>query len=98
MNSIGSVHDPVASPNPAVSPSTNSPRLEGISRIIAMIGPSRSIASENRSTMSREPVRSSEFTSTRHRSQMNARKMRVTSEPVEVDGGTLAADELDEHL
>ena len=41
-----------------------------------MIGPSLPAAMEKRSSVSREPVRSSEFTSTRHRIQRNARKMR----------------------
>ena len=50
--------------------------LDGTSRTIAMIGPSFPAATEKRSSVSREPVRSSEFTSTRHRIHRNARKMR----------------------
>ena len=41
----------------------------------AMIGPSCSMASENRSTVSRAPVRSSEFTRMRQRIQANARRI-----------------------
>ena len=44
-----------------------------------MMGPSFPAATEKRSIVSREPVRSSEFTSTRHRIQRNARKMRPMS-------------------
>ena len=43
-----------------------------------MIGPSFSIASENRSSVSRAPVRSSELTSMRHRIQANARRILST--------------------
>ena len=41
-----------------------------------MMGPSLPTATEKRSIVSREPVRSSELMSTRHRIQKNARKMR----------------------
>jgi hypothetical protein len=41
----------------------------------AMIGPSRSMASENRSSLSRAPVFSSEFSSMRQRSHTNARRI-----------------------
>src|SRR5437763_14708488 len=64
----------------------------------ATIGPSFSVAMENRSIVSRAPVRSSELTSTRQRSQRNARKMRVTSQPVEIGGGALAANQVDEQF
>ena len=70
----------------------------GMSRTIAMMGPSFSVATAKRSRVSRAPVRSSELTSTRQRIQRNARKMRPTSEPVQVGGGPFAADQLDEQL
>ena len=78
MTSIAIGHSPVARPKPAVIPSTSSARLDGISRTSAMIGPSFSMATEKRSSVSRAPVRSSELTSTRHRIQRNARRMPVT--------------------
>ena len=71
-----------------------------------MIGPSCSMASENRSRRSREPLRSSEFISTRHRIQVNAFRIltvgvirsEATSDPVERGLPSLAADERDEEL
>src|SRR5215204_5495245 len=79
-------------------PSTSRNMLVGISSTIAMIGPSFSVATEKRSSVSRAPVRSSELTSTRQRSHRKAWKIRPTSEPVQVGGGPFAADELDEEL
>ena len=71
-----------------------------------MIGPSCSMASENRSRRSREPLRSSEFISTRHRIQVNAFRiltvgvirMEPASDPVQRGLRFLAADERDKEL
>src|ERR671910_715213 len=89
---------PVARPNPAVMPSTSRKMLVGISRTIAMIGPSFSVATAKRSRVSRALVRSSELINTRQRLQRNARKMRPTSEPVQFRRRPFAADELDEQF
>src|SRR5690242_15818152 len=62
-----------------------------------MIGPTFSTASESRSSVSRAPVRSKALTSIRHRSHTKARRI-LTSEPVQVRGRTIAADEIDEKL
>src|SRR5689334_6521603 len=87
-------------PNPAARPRRNSPTLEGTKRTSVMIGPSFSVAMEKRSSVSRAPVRSSELTRVRQRSQRNARKVRsiAGSEPVEIRRRPLAADEIDEQL
>src|SRR5215218_2627002 len=64
-----------------------------------MIGPRFSIASENRSTASRAPVRSSELISMRHRSHANARRILSMSDPIESGVQLwLAADQADEQL
>src|SRR3954447_18802432 len=72
--------------------------LDGTSSTSAMIGPSFSVASEKRSIVSRAPVRSSELMKTRHRSHRNARKMPITSEPVEVCRSAFAANQVDEQF
>src|SRR5690349_21250012 len=88
-----------ASAKPVAMPSTKRISIDGMSTTSATIGPSFSIATEKRSSVSRDPVRSSELTSTRNRIQTNARKSRIIrSQPIEVGGGTLAADQLDEHF
>src|SRR5947199_91857 len=56
------------------------------------------IAKPPPASVSRAPVRSNELTSTRQRSHANARTMVSMSEPMEIDGGAVAADEIDEQL
>src|ERR1043165_4943893 len=93
------IETPVARKNPVVMPSTNSTMLDGISSTSAMIGPSFSVATEKRSSVSRALVRSSELTRTRRRIQRNARKIRPTSlQPVQIGVRPFAADEIDEQL
>src|SRR5262245_8552116 len=88
-----------ASAKPVAIPRMNRIALDGISSTSAAIRPSFSVATENRSSVSRAPVRSSELISTRNRIQTNARKIRViASQPVEIRRRPFAADQIDEQL
>src|ERR1051325_11253884 len=81
---------------------TARPMPDGIIKTAAMMGPSFSIATENRSTASRAPVFSSELMSIRQRIQTNARRVRVMadmSEPFERRvRARVTADQADEQL
>src|SRR5512134_3347468 len=66
---------------------------------ISSIGARCSMASEKRSTLSRAPLFSREFTKIRHRSHANAwRILGIGSDPVERGGARLTAHEPDEQL
>src|SRR5262245_59489612 len=73
---------------------------EGTMRPMAISGPICSTASDRRSTVSRAPVRSSEFISTRHRIHAKARSvLSMRSNPVERRSRrTVAAHQVDEQL
>ncbi len=75
-SATGIRHDGSPRPKPPVMPTRNRPMADGISRTSVMIGPSFSVATENRSRVSRAVVRSSALMNTRQRSQTNAPKMR----------------------
>ena len=88
---------PARTRRPRRAPTARSPTAP--SGRAAMIGPSFSMATEKRSSVSRAPVSSSELISIRQRSHANARRVLNISDPVERHRRSrVAADQADEQL
>src|SRR5688572_13722418 len=80
-------------PRPAIA------KAEGTINKSTIIGPRCSTAPEKRSSVSRAPVRSSAFMTTRQRSQANARRIRnIRLNPVERHVPGFVSYKVDEHF